>query len=89
MNKSDLIDRVAREMGESKVVASRAVEAVLKGIAEGVRKERKVTIAGFGSFERKQRAARRGVNPATRERMTIGPSTTIGFQPSQALKETL
>ncbi|TVQ61902.1 MAG: HU family DNA-binding protein [Phycisphaerales bacterium] len=89
MNKSDLIERVARDLGESKTTASRVVEAVIKNIADGVRTERKVTIAGFGCFEKKQRAAREGVNPATRERMVIGPSKTVGFRASQQLKETL
>lgn len=89
MNKSDLVAAVAAQLGESKAVASRVVDAVFTSLAEGVRSEEKVTIAGFGSFEKKRRAARTGVNPVTKERMTIGPSKTVGFRASQQLKDTL
>lgn len=89
MNKGDLVDLVAAQLGETKASASRAVDAVLASIARGVQQDEKVTIAGFGCFEKRQRAPRTGVNPATKERMEIGPSTTVAFRASQALKDTL
>jgi DNA-binding protein HU-beta len=89
MNKSDLVDIVASQLGETKAAASRAVEAVLFGIAHGVRDHERVTIVGFGSFERKQRAGRSGVNPVTKERIEIKPTITVGFKPAQALKDSL
>lgn len=89
MNKGDLIEAVAAQLGESKTVASRAVDAVLGGISEGVQQDEKVSIAGFGTFRRKERKARTGINPATKETIQIPASSTVGFSPSQALKDTL
>lgn len=89
MNKGDLIEVVARRTGESKAQAGRAIEAVLASIAEGVATHGKVTISGFGSFEKKSRAGRSGVNPVTKERILIEPTVTIGFRPSPLLRESL
>ncbi len=89
MNKGDLIDMVAARLGESKAQASRVIEAVLDAIAEGVSAHGKVTISGFGSFERKTRAGRSGVNPVTKERIHIEPAVTIGFRASPLLKSAL
>jgi len=89
MNKGQLIDQVASELGESKAAASRAVEAVIASITSGIKEDENVTIVGFGTFTRKNRAARTGRNPATGEPMQIRASTTVGFRPSQALKDTV
>ncbi|MFG0283091.1 MAG: HU family DNA-binding protein [Phycisphaerales bacterium JB039] len=89
MNKTDLIDRVATQLESTKSDASRAVEAVIEAIARGVRDEQKVTIAGFGTFVCKERKARMGVNPTTKEPMPIAASKTCGFRPAPALKESL
>lgn len=88
MNKGDLIEAVAAQLGESKTVATKAVEAVLTGIIEGVSKDKKVSIAGFGTFKEKNRKARTGINPTTKQPIQIPASITIGFSPSQALKST-
>jgi DNA-binding protein HU-beta len=87
MNKGDLVDAVASQLGESRAAAARAVDAVLDAIGEGVKHDEKVTISGFGTFRTRERKARTGVNPATREPMTIAASTTINFAPAQALKD--
>ena len=89
MNKTDLIDRVASQLESTKSEAGKAVEAVIEAIARGVREERKVTIAGFGTFVRKERKARMGVHPTTKEPMPIAASTTCGFRPAPALRESL
>lgn len=89
MNKSDLIERVASEMEVTKAEAAKAVEAVLTAIADGVAREEKVTITGFGCFLRRSRPARTGVNPVTKQRMRIKPSVTCAFRPAPALKESL
>lgn len=89
MNKTDLIDAVASQLETSKADAGKAVEAVIGSIAGGLRADQKVTIAGFGTFQRRERAARTGVNPSTGEKMTIDASTTCGFRPATALKQTL
>ncbi len=89
MNKSDLIEVVASQLSSTKTEAGRAVDAVIEAIVEGVQRDQKVTITGFGTFQAKQRAARTGINPATKERITIAPSTTCSFKPAQSLKASL
>lgn len=89
MNKSDLIEAVASQLESSRTDASAAVEAVLAAIGEGVRRDDKVALAGFGTFQKKTRAARQGINPATREPIQIAASTTCSFKPASALKDTL
>lgn len=89
MNKADLIEYVAEALGESKASASRLVDAVFEGIVEGIRTDERVTIAGFGTFRRKNQKARNGVNPATKEIIRIGPSKTVKYTPSQILRNRL
>ena len=89
MNKGELVDAVASELGESKAAAQRAVDAVISSITNGVKTDESVTIVGFGTFTKKERAARTGRNPMTGEPMQIKASTTIGFKVSQALEEDL
>ncbi len=87
MNKGQLIEAVATELDTSKAAASRAVEAVVCSITNGIKHDSSVTIVGFGSFSRRERAARTVRNPSTGEPMEIKATTTVGFKPSQALKE--
>jgi DNA-binding protein HU-beta len=89
MNKGDLIDLVAVELKSTKAEASRAVETVLDCITKGIKKEEKVALAGFGTFLKRKRAARMGINPATKEPIKIAASKTCGFKPATALKESL
>jgi DNA-binding protein HU-beta len=89
MNKAQLIEAVAEQLGDSKASASRAVDAVINCITDGLKKDDGVTIVGFGTFKKKHRAARVGRNPATNEPMQINSSKTVGFKASQNLKETL
>ncbi len=89
MNKGQLIEKVASDLGSTKTAASKAIESVIKCIAQGIKEEDAVTISGFGTFSRKLRAARTGVNPSTRKPMQIKASKTVGFKPSQTLKETI
>jgi DNA-binding protein HU-beta len=86
MNKGQLIEAVASELGESKAVASRAVDAVINSITHGIKRDEGVTIVGFGAFTKKQRKARVGRHPVTGQPMSINASTTVGFKPSPALR---
>jgi DNA-binding protein HU-beta len=89
MNKGELIELVAQRMEATKADATKAVEAVIGAITEGVATSDKVAITGFGTFQKKQRAARQGINPATKQPMTIAASTTCNFKPASALKEAI
>lgn len=87
MNKGQLIEAVAAELETSKASASRAIDAVINSITSGIKADDNVTIVGFGSFAKKQRAARTVRNPATGQPMEIKATTTVGFKPAQALKD--
>jgi len=89
MNKAELIAAVASDLGGSKAAAARAVDAVINSIAEGLKNDDAVTIAGFGTFSKRNRSARTARNPSTGELIEVKPSRTVGFKPSQALKKTL
>ncbi len=86
MNKGDLIELVAQHTGETKAGAARMVETVLTCIIEGVQREDKVAITGFGTFKKKTRKARVGINPVTKQPMDIRASTTVGFSASETLR---
>ena len=91
MNKQDLIEAVLanKEAGiESKAAAARAIDAVLDGIAAGIKKDGNVQLIGFGTFSVKSRAARTGRNPQTGATIKIKASKTVGFNAGAALKET-
>lgn len=86
MNKGDLIEAVAAEMKASKTDAAKAVDAVLECITKGLKADEKVAITGFGTFAKKQRAARAGINPITKAPIQIAASVSCNFKPSQQLK---
>ncbi len=86
MTKAELIEAVALRLGGTRNEASRAVTAVVDAIVHGVSKEEKVSIAGFGTFRKKKRKARTTRNPRTRELIEVKPSTTLGFTPSESLR---
>ncbi len=91
MNKQDLIEAILanKEAGiDSKAAAGRAVDAVLDGIAAGIKKDGNVQLIGFGTFSVKARAARTGRNPQTGAAIKIKASKTVGFKAGAALKET-
>ena len=89
MNKQDLIEAILanKEAGfESKAAAGRAVDAVLDGIAAGLKKDASVQLIGFGTFSVKTRAARTGRNPQTGATIKIKASKTVSFKAGAALK---
>ena len=89
MNKTNLIDVVAQATGMKKAQADAAVNAALAAISDALAAGEKVQIAGFGSFEVKERAAREGKNPRTGEAIQIAASKTASFSASKSLKDRL
>lgn len=89
MNKSQLVAHVAQELRTSRLGAARLVDAVLDGILRGLREERTVTIAGFGTFEVRARKARLGRNPHTGEPIQIEAGRRVGFRMGKALRESV
>lgn len=91
MNKSELVEAVQGVLGKesTKRQAEEALSAVLTSISSGVKKDGKVQLIGFGTFEVKERAARMGRNPKTGESMQIKASKSVGFKASSNLKASL
>jgi|SRR5690349_8652250 DNA-binding protein HU-beta len=87
MQKTDFIARVAEQTGVSKKTARQVLEAALDTIAQSLASGEKVVLTGFGTFELRERQERRGVNPQTRQAMTIPASRSPGFSASNSLKE--
>ncbi len=82
----DLVDDVADKARITKKDAEAAINAVFAGIAQGLANEGKVLISGFGIFEVKETKARRGVNPATQEKIDIPASKRVTFRASSTLR---
>ena len=89
MSKTELVEFVAADAKMSKAEAGRAVDAVLKGIQTGLKKEGKVALVGFGTFSAKKRAAREGINPLTKEAIKIPAKTVASFKAGSKLKDAL
>ncbi|MCD6287991.1 MAG: HU family DNA-binding protein [Candidatus Hydrogenedentes bacterium] len=89
MNKGELIEAVAKSEDCSKSVAESAVNAVLNTIKKGVKKDKKVQLAGFGTFSVRKRKARTGRNPRTGETIKIKASKSVGFKAGKAFRESL
>ena len=89
MNKGELIEAVAASEDMSKAAAESCVNAVLDTVKQGVAKDTKVQIAGFGTFSIRTRKARKGRNPRTGEEIMIRASKTVGFKAGKALREAL
>ena len=88
MNKTELVEEVQKQLGAgtTKAAAERAVEAVLAGVKRGLRRDKEVSLVGFGAFAAATRPARRGFNPHTREAMKIPAIKTVRFKPGAELR---
>ena len=89
MTKADLVELIAAKAELSKADAGRALDAVLEGIQTGLKKEGKVALVGFGTFATKTRAARNGINPLTKQPLSIPAKTVVSFKAGSKLKESV
>jgi len=89
MNKGDLIDQVAEKAVVTKKQADAVLTAALETIVEAVSEGQKVTLVGFGSFERRERKAREGRNPKTGDKMEIPATRVPAFSPGKLFKESV
>ena len=87
MNKKELIEAVYAKAEMTKKEAEAAVNATLDAIIEGLAKEGKVIIPGFGSFEVRSKTAREGRNPRTGEKIKISAKRAPAFKPGKAMKD--
>ena len=87
MNKADLVSAMAEDSGLSKKDAEKALNSFIKVVSEELENKEKVQLVGFGTFETRERAARTGRNPQTKEEITIAASTVPAFKAGKALKD--
>ncbi len=87
MNKQELIAEVAQRAGLTKKDASMAVNAMLEAIKTSLSKKDAVRLIGFGTFDVKKRAARKGRNPRTGAELKIPARNAVVFRPANALKD--
>jgi DNA-binding protein HU-beta len=88
MTKAELIERVAKQMGPTvkKKTITKTVESVFEHLHKAIRKDKRFTYPGFGTFSVKKRKARKGRNPKTGETIMIAPTKTVTFKPAPSLK---
>ena len=89
MTKADLVEKIAAKANMTKAAAERSLNAFLDAVAEGLKKEEKLTLTGFGVFVVENRKARQGRNPRTGEPLTIPAAKMVKFRPGKQLKESL
>ena len=87
MTKAELIAQVALKAGLSKKDSDKAIGAVIESITEALAAGDKVQLVGFGTFEVKERGERKGINPRTKEEITIAATKAPVFKAGKALKD--
>lgn len=87
MTKVDLIDVVAEKVGQTKKLTAQIIDQTLSSIIDALEKGEKVQLIGFGSFEVRKRAARKGVNPRTRKPLNIPAKSVPVFRAGKDLRE--
>jgi DNA-binding protein HU-beta len=89
VNKSELIEHIARQADISKAAASRSLEAVIDAVTSTLKKGESVTITGFGTFTAPKRLARTGRNPRTGAAIKIKAAKVPKFRPGKGLKDAI
>ena len=89
MNKTDLIAKIADSAELTKKDAEKALNAVVESVTAALKKGDKVQLVGFGTFEVRARAARKGRNPATGKEINIPASKVPAFKAGKALKDAI
>ena len=87
INKSELTKEVSAKTDLKQKDAEKVIDALIESIKDNLAKGEKVQIIGFGSFEVRNRAARKGRNPQTGETLTIPATKVPAFKPGKALKD--
>ena len=91
MTKADLVERVSKEVGPrvSKRTINTIVESVFENLHRGIKKDKRFSYPGFGTWTVKKRKARKGRNPKTGELVPIPPTKTVTFKPAPHFKASL
>ncbi|WP_294532414.1 HU family DNA-binding protein [uncultured Bacteroides sp.] len=89
MNKSELINAMAAESQLSKADAKKALEAFVSAVTGALKAGEKVSLVGFGTFSVSERAERTGINPSTKETITIPAKKVAKFKPGTELSDAI
>lgn len=88
MTKAELIEKMAKEADISKVAAGKALDSFVDGVTKTLKKkDGKVTLVGFGTFQKSRRKARKGRNPQTGEMLKIKARNVVKFKAGKKLRE--
>ena len=89
MNKTELINAIAENAGLNKADAKKALDATISAISEALKKGDKIALVGFGTFSVNERPARTGINPRTKEQITIAAKKIAKFTAGAELADAL
>lgn len=89
MNKAELINAIAENAGLNKSDAKKALDATIDAIVGALKKGDKIALVGFGTFSVGERPARTGINPRTKEQITIAAKKIAKFKPGTELSDAL
>lgn len=89
MNKTDLINAIAEGAGLNKVDAKKALDSCLNSISEALKSGDKVALIGFGTFSVSERPSRTGINPRTKEQITIEAKKIVKFKAGSELTDSI
>ena len=87
MNKTELIAAITEKTGFTKKDAEKALKAFIDVVTDELKKGEKVQLVGFGTFEVSERPAREGINPQSKQKITIAASKNPKFKAGKALKD--
>jgi len=88
MTKAELVEKMAKDAGITKVAAAAALDSFTTSVTKALRKKNgKVTLVGFGTFAKVRRKARKGRNPQTGEQIKIKAANVVKFRPGKKLKD--
>ena len=90
MTKAELIDKMAKDAKVSKVAAGKVLDSFMANVTKALKKkDGKVTLVGFGTFQKTRRKARKGRNPQTGEVIKIKATNVVKFKPGKKLKDAI
>jgi len=89
MNKTDLVEKIAAGAGLSKLDSKKALEATIVALKDALAAGDKVSLVGFGTFSISERTAREGINPSTKEKITIPAKKIVKFKAGSDFAEAL
>jgi len=90
MTKAELVEKMAKDAGISKVAAAAALDSFMDGVTKTLKKkDGKVTLVGFGTFSKARRKARKGRNPQTGQPIKIKASSVVKFRAGKKLKDSV